>query len=495
MAQFTTELSTILRLTADRLQQQGVSPSDIDLSTITGVKNVAKASFFTKDKSINGDYREEMMKLKEDYRDLFATMFPLHYFSDEIGQETVTLFKFHLMATIFNNANYINTLFDNLDKNALRQYKVSKTDSTKATATYNEDESTENRSIETDHTGSRTKLMSDEATDSDSGTEARTDAKTGTVTTGTNETASSTLTLGEQDTKSNFGTVTKAGTDTDVLSGRDSKSSSFSDSGSASSLETRNLHNKQKGQYTDTEATTNTESNNSSAKFNGSNVFADTPQGAISNLRTPDVDLTGTGISAIQGSEFNYMTNATLSDNTQVNAGGSTANANTTRIHNGGTYDQTNEGTVNISSSDRKSGTSSESGTENKTDTRTLNITDTTNLTETSSKSGSNTTADTKQGTVTETHNTENAIDVTTSKTFSHEGEGSESETLALKDATTDDSSKSATSKGASNEVANGNGEEYEYSIEFLLEAEKITDKLWKIFDPLFFQITGLFMD
>ena len=51
-------------------------------------------------------------------------------------------------------------------------------------------------------------------------------------------------------------------------------------------------------------------------KFNGIAIQYDTPQGSLSNMRTPGGDATGQGVAYVNGQTYDYMSAATENDNT-----------------------------------------------------------------------------------------------------------------------------------------------------------------------------------
>lgn len=68
--------------------------------------------------------------LSAEYRDRFALSFATHYIMDEIGVETWPLFKILLNGRLRDNAEMINWIFENLDKEVFSNYKVHKTTNT-----------------------------------------------------------------------------------------------------------------------------------------------------------------------------------------------------------------------------------------------------------------------------------------------------------------------------------------------------------------------------
>lgn len=62
--------------------------------------------------------------IDNDYQQRFITGFTLHFMNEEIGYETIPLWKMALNEKIFNNYSYINKIFANLDKEIFADYTV-----------------------------------------------------------------------------------------------------------------------------------------------------------------------------------------------------------------------------------------------------------------------------------------------------------------------------------------------------------------------------------
>lgn len=60
--------------------------------------------------------------LSETARENFITQFTLHYLKDELGFETLTLWQLALAEKLYNNADYINAVYENLKKQAYSEY-------------------------------------------------------------------------------------------------------------------------------------------------------------------------------------------------------------------------------------------------------------------------------------------------------------------------------------------------------------------------------------
>jgi len=62
--------------------------------------------------------------ISDDYIEQFITGFTLHFMNDELGLETLPLWKIALNEKIYNSGTYINKIFENLDKEIFAEYNV-----------------------------------------------------------------------------------------------------------------------------------------------------------------------------------------------------------------------------------------------------------------------------------------------------------------------------------------------------------------------------------
>ena len=88
-----------------------------DISTLDGIKNVANKVLFG----------EEINVINPEFREKFVTGFALHYLWDEIGAETFPMWRFMLMDSVYNNADFVNQTYENLEKMAFDKYHITKT--------------------------------------------------------------------------------------------------------------------------------------------------------------------------------------------------------------------------------------------------------------------------------------------------------------------------------------------------------------------------------
>lgn len=62
--------------------------------------------------------------ISDDYLEQFVTGFTLHFMNEELGLETLPLWKIALNEKIYNSGTYINKIFENLDKEIFAEYNV-----------------------------------------------------------------------------------------------------------------------------------------------------------------------------------------------------------------------------------------------------------------------------------------------------------------------------------------------------------------------------------
>lgn len=115
MARFTRTLMSILQEHA----------GDNDITTIDGIYDVASDVLFPADglELINPEYQKRLV-----------VGFTLHYFRDELGLETLPLWKLALLEKLVNNDEYINEIYANLDKQIFDNYRVRNVASTGETS-------------------------------------------------------------------------------------------------------------------------------------------------------------------------------------------------------------------------------------------------------------------------------------------------------------------------------------------------------------------------
>lgn len=285
-----------------------------------------------------------MEVIDEQYRVRLITGFTLHFLNEEIGLETPLLFKLGLSDKIYNNAEFINGIFDKLDKQLFKDY-VTKTSNGQSNDTVlGLDTIADTGDITTNKTGKDTV------------------EKTGTATDGHTGDISKTSTVNITHTKIGSEQLAHGTTDISTVDG--------------SNIQTGG------------EVVSETTSGNSDSKANSGSYALDTPQNEITNLRESKTnpgaayDASGKGIKALNESKMSYMTNASLADSTGTTNSSSTTNrdASGTRIQNlensSVTSRKTGSDTTTVNMADTERGTNSDTETFNDTKILTNNLTD-----------------------------------------------------------------------------------------------------------------------
>ena len=269
MSKYTQSIKSILMENA----QVGES-----ISNLSDMLAISKRAIF--------DSTIPMSVISQDYRDRLILGFTLHYLNDEIGLETLLLFKFGLADKIYNNAEYINSIFATLDKQVLSDYRTKSVDGESHDVITDAGTIANTGTVETAKTGDDTLKRTGTSGDAHTGTIGHSEHTDDTVT----KSGSETTTYNTTDTAVTDGTVVTTGGD----------------------------------KYTETT------SGSDSSKSNSGSYGLDTPQDKIENLRSTNAagttayDATGKGISAAAESYMNYMTSASLADGTTMNTNSST---------------------------------------------------------------------------------------------------------------------------------------------------------------------------
>jgi len=427
MANFTQSVREIIQQNA----------SGQDLSTIDGIYAVGAPIFFG----------SEMNVISSEFRERFEKGFLLKFFNDELGYETFPLWRIAFQEKIYNNSDYINLIYNTLDKQIFADYRVRRKEGSGSNSivTDVEGQSTNvtDGTVETSNSGSssettsNTNIVDEDTTGSSSGTVAGTgtvaNAKTGTETTadtgtdtnvhtGTKTTTHDMMHNEQQsgsyedatvhgltDTNTKTGTETKVldkdtslrrtGTETSALSGTDQRDITVEKLGSETDTETKNLAHGESGSYKDTNHQVVDTDND--GRDNGFQVNYDTPMGSLSNMRSPGASSAGKGSAMVTDETFNYMSSAVENGNTHIDDNTETTDGYTERTFTN--YQQTDTGTdTNVKSFSEREDVTNDDVTYGKTDTKTLNTTDTGtddqtdtttyNTTDRSVKSGTDTT-------------------------------------------------------------------------------------------------------
>ena len=102
----------------DKLQE---AAGDNDLTDPTVLLPVARNTLFG----------QELNVIKSQYQDNFVLAFATHFFNEEIGLETWPLWRMALMSKMYSNADFINQTFDELENQVFSEYKIHKLNSDK----------------------------------------------------------------------------------------------------------------------------------------------------------------------------------------------------------------------------------------------------------------------------------------------------------------------------------------------------------------------------
>jgi hypothetical protein len=402
--------------------------------------------------------------ISAEYLDAFITGFTLHFINEELGLETLPMWKIALNEKIYNNGGFINLIFENLDKQIFADYKVHLVTSqdthsntklgTGTLTNQREEDTTTDVTDNITHSETASSTIENEVR----GTGTIQNTKTGSDTishTGTDETA-----------KTGTDTTGKTGTDTSAKSGSDILAQTGTDA---------SAHTGTEGNVgTNTSQTLNT--GTTGTDHNSQQINSDTPMGSLQNLRTPGGNAKGTGVNYVNGQTYNYMTSAAefdessvQTDNTQQDVTGSdssttTFNDTTTETRNlqdETTYNSKNTRTVNLQD---------ETTYDNQTE-RTVNLED-----------------ETTYGSVgTETRNTSDV----TERTDSSQKSGTQGKTgqTVVDGSVTDTQTRNLSDTDSGTKNGTVNESEYSLNWEMLFKTMPLLNRVWGIFDDLFMLI------
>lgn len=410
MSKYTRSIRTILQANA----------GNNDITTLNGLYTVANDTLFPSD---------ALNVISSDYREQLVTGFALHYMNDEIGLETLALWKLALAEKLFNYGSYINLIYSNLDKQVFADYRVknaSNQGTNSATKTGGgtiTDAKQEQTSTTTEDDATHTQDVENTETGTVAGTGTIANAKTGSDTTAHTGTDTS----------------TKTGTDTLEQTGTDA-----------------NAHTGTQG----TSSTNNQETTNTGTTSNDTNsmrIAYDTPQGSLANMRTPGGNAKGTGVSYVNNQTYNYMSGATEEDQSSVQTDNTTQNVDGSESSTT-TYNDTQTETRNLqdettyNTETERSVNLEDAVTYASTNTETRNTTDTTNRSTTSETSDT----DHRESSVTGSNNSTNTQTRNTTDTESGSHADSSTET------------------------------DYSLNWEMIYKSMPLLNKLWDVFDDLF---------
>lgn len=212
----------------------------------------------------------ELQYLDVATQDKFALGFALHYFNDEIGMETLPMWRMAVMEKVINNAERINLIYSNLDKQLYSDYTV------------------------------------------------RNVVKDGLLTNNSDRTSSETMsTAGTHGSKSDTATAANGST-----------------TGSATSAENNNNTSTNSGTVIDSASGTHTNNTLTTGSDGSEVLFSDTPQGKLANVRSAEylssatigTQSKNTNV-ADTGSDTNGNTRTDTMANTSVGSGSGTSSS------------------------------------------------------------------------------------------------------------------------------------------------------------------------
>lgn len=402
--------------------------------------------------------------IDSDYRQQFITGFTLHFMNEEIGYETLPLWKIALNEKIYNSASYINKIFENLDKEIFADYSVKNT------------QSAGQHSITKLGTGTVQNVRDDNTvtTSEEDATHAETVENTVSGTVAGTGTVSNAKTGKDTTNKTGTDTHAKTGSDELAQTGTDAKAKTGYDTAAHTGTDETAHTGTQSVDSTNEQDTTNT--GTTANDHNVITVQSDTPMGSLSNLRTPGGDAKGTGVTYANGQTYNYMSAAQEVDESNVQTDNTTQHVEGTEGSTT-TYDDTVTETKDLE--DRTDYNSTETETRNLTDTTTYGSIDTETL---NLKDEVN-----YASTDTETRNT---LD-TTSKSDDTQTTGTDAKTgtVTVDGTVTDMQTRnlSDTDNGTNSET--GNETDYSLNWEMLYRSMPLLNKVWEVFDDLFMLI------
>lgn len=483
---------------------------EANLSTIEGIRDAAKKSLYT----------EEMLSfIDEQHRDAFAAGFALHYLQDEIGYPAFSAWQIALLEKVVNNADFINLVYDNLDKQVFANYRMTKA---KHAGTHSATTTPDLTDMTTyDSTNTATKTGAEKQTGSTSGEHTSTSnaGKTQSTTedtaaTTSNDTASGTSTTettthnegtSSSDT-TNTGTVETKGTGT--VTTDNEGTTTTKNTGTVETSDTANDTGTKSENYTDTTTPSGSKTTSNSGNTvttehgaqhtDGWNQFSDTPQNGLNAVKsgtyltnatynegnvTAYTDTTDTGESTVTETYSNYKEQHTHSAEAADNTTTNQHTGESTR-----TDDLTQATTVDTSNTE----------TRNTTDTRTdntkSNVKGTTSDDGTSSVSGE--TSTTATGNTNTTANGTTTTEQLTDASESGSESGTSEHTLTFENrkdtnehSGTDTTTHTGTTTTDGSEDATDESETFELNMAMLLQAEPLMSRIWRLFDDLFMMV------
>ena len=413
----------------------------------------------------------ELEKIDAKYRDVFASGFALHFMKDEIGLETFPSWRMSLIERIYNNSDFINQTYDNLDKQCFANYRVHKvvtnsnnlatTNATSKNKNYlnslSTNENNVERKSESNSTNDETAKGVTHNTSSNVSTENESfeDVKKLNALKNTNEENGSSSNFKEKnvsDGESN--STTKGKTNSKVNSESNNNGNSSSNVEASSSTESNDERNSK-----------NIQNSNQEQKY------SDTPQNGLNDIRE-DRYLTNVTI-ASSGSESTNKENGRKNDTSRSHSSTSTESES---------HDKSNSTTNGVSESEVVNNESTTLNKSGDTFSRESKKQD-----ETSEQSETSKTKGNKDlnAIITDNGNTTNDIKGNSST------KSNDSETANFNGNT----SSTGTGESKTDVINNGTTRtelediSYEMNYEMLISAESLLNRVWRIFNDLFFQL------
>lgn len=443
--------------------------------------------------------------ISDKWREAFAMGFASHFLLDEIGQETEYMWEMVLAGKIFENAQYINNVYEMVDKTIFSRYAITKTDTasvrndsgTSDVNVEHSSESTDNKNYSADKSGRSTSddtygeavksnrnvsnSLTTDVTDNGTSETASTDKETGGVTHTGNSKSDETRNDTEVVTVDSTG-KTVTGVTRDV---EQSKNGEGSKSGNSKTLPTE-------GEDTETRNSSSTKndentSNTTTNETKGSDTsFSATPQNGLSGVKSGKYLTNATVVDGTMNSTVGVTgtnTSNGTSDDTLTRKRGqgddttyteSSGYSETLTTHETSNTDESRNDNVNTDST--KNGSTGIVSTDSYTDDVDKTITGNSTVTDskTSNTETSGTETSTDEGTKTSTGRNNRE------ETFTDNGNETNTHTDRTTDSTT---SRSDSTSGTAGET---NVEHYEYSYETLRMAEPLLQNVWSLFDECF---------
>ena len=214
--------------------------------------------------------------ISNEYKEAFYTGFALHFMNEEIGYETLPLWKIALNEKLYNSGSYINAIFENLDKQIFAEYNVKNI----------ANEGTTSGSKSTDDTTSALKGITETSSD-EANRQLTANVDTDTTTTDTDsEYTELSKTGSELRKKGGNDKLEKKGSESHGIFGKDTLEKQGDETHGKYGVDTVKMDGSEL-QYGSGEDVTTTHSKNSSGSSNYTNglqVQMDTPMGALSNF-------------------------------------------------------------------------------------------------------------------------------------------------------------------------------------------------------------------